>query len=80
MVGLRTDDVGECERFAEKVAIGPPIVVLEIVDQVVEQQLLLLLLLNLGADAHVQVHHKGVDFARFPILPEPSRHVEQDRL
>lgn len=43
--------------------------VLEVVDQVVEQELLLLLLLHFGADAHIEVHHKGVDLARFPVLP-----------
>lgn len=79
-IGIRTDDIGECERFAEEVAIGPPIVVLEIVDQVVEQELLLLFLLHFGANTHVQVHHEGMDLAGLPILPQPSRHVEQDRL
>ena len=79
MNGL-TDDVSEGQRFAEEIAIGPPVVVFEIVDEIVEQQFFLLLLLNFGADAHVQVHHECVDLARLPVLPQPSRHVEQDCL
>lgn len=64
-----TDDVGQGERLAEKVAIRPPVVVFEVVDQVVKQQFLLLFLLHFGANAHVQVHHESVYFARFPVLP-----------
>ena len=32
-----TDDVSEGQRFAEEIAIGPPVVVFEIVDEIVEQ-------------------------------------------
>ena len=53
---------------------------LQIVDEVVEKQFFLLLLLDLRADAHVEVHHEGVDLAGFPVLPQPARHVKQDRL
>jgi len=28
----------------------------------------------------VQVHHESVDFPRFPVFPQPSRNIEQDRL
>ena len=31
-------------------------------------------------DANVKIHHKRVDFSGLPILPEPPRDVEQDRL
>ena len=75
-----TDNVGQGECLAEKVAIGPPVVMFEVVDQVVEQQLLLLFLLHFGANANVQVHHEGVDLARLPVLPQPARHVKQDGL
>ena len=31
-------------------------------------------------DPYVKVHHEGVDLAGLPVLPQPSRDVEQDRL
>ena len=40
----------------------------------------LYVLTNLGDDPHVQVHHEGGDLARLPVLPQPARDVEQDRL
>ena len=75
-----TDNVGQGECLAEKVAIGPPVVMFKVVDQVVEQQFLLLFLFHFGANANVQVHHQGVDLARLPVLPQPTRHIKQDGL
>ena len=43
---MLTDDVDECEEFTEEVSVGPPVVVLQVVREVIQQQPLLLPLLN----------------------------------
>ena len=53
---------------------------LEVGVQVVDQQLLLQLFLHVGDDAEVEVHAEGGHLARLPVLPQPPRDVEQDRL
>ncbi len=72
-----TNDVEEGEQLAEEVAVRPEVVVLQVRVEVVQQQLLLLPLLHLGDDAQVQVHHERGDLARLPVLPQPTRNVEQ---
>ena len=54
--------------------------VLEIVIEVVQEELLLLLLLDLRHDPDVQVHHQRSDLAGLPVLPQPTRDVEEDSL
>ena len=66
---LHTYYVEESEQLAKEVAIGPPVVILQVVIQIVEKELLLLLFLHLGDDADVEVHHEGGDLAGLPILP-----------
>lgn len=44
---LITYDVAEAEQLAEVVAIAPPVVVPQVLPEVVQQKLLLLLLLHL---------------------------------
>ena len=75
-----TYDVDEGEEFTEEVSVGPPVVVLEVVGEVVEQQPLLLPLLHVLHDADVQIHHQRVDLARLPVLPQPTGNVEQQGL
>lgn len=75
-----TYDVAEAEQLAEVVAIAPPVVVPQVLPEVVQQKLLLLLLLHLWTDADVEVHHEGVDLPALPVLPKPAGRVEQDRL
>ena len=54
--------------------------ILEVVVKVVQQQLLLLFLLHFRDHANVEVHHERSDLAGLPVLPQPARDVEQDRL
>ena len=75
-----TYDVDEREEFTEEVSVGPPVVVLEVVCEVVEQQPLLLPLLHVLHHADVQIHHQRVDLARLPVLPQPTGNVEQQGL
>ena len=75
-----TYDVDEREEFTEEVSVGPPVVVLEVVCEVVEQQPLLLPLLHVLHHADVQVHHQRVDLPRLPVLPQPTGNVEQQGL
>ena len=75
-----TYDVDEGEEFTEEVSVGPPVVVLEVVGEVVEQQPLLLPLLHVLHDADVEVHHERVDLARLPVLPQPPGNVEKQGL
>lgn len=44
---LITYDVAEAEQLAEVVAIAPPVVVPQVLPEIVQQELLLLLLLHL---------------------------------
>lgn len=44
---LITYDVAEAEQLAEVVAIAPPVVVSQVLPEIVQQELLLLLLLHL---------------------------------
>ena len=48
-----THDVEEGEELAEEVSVGPPIMVLQVVVQVVQQEFFLLLLFHLGDDPNV---------------------------
>ena len=75
-----TYDVDEREEFTEEVSVGPPVVVLQVVGEVVEQQSFLLALLHVLHDADVQVHHERVDLPRLPVLPQPAGDVEQEGL
>lgn len=52
----------------------------KVLPEVVEQHFLLLLFLHLGAEPDVEIHHKGMNLATLPALPEPARSVEEDRL
>ena len=54
-----TYDVDEGEELAEEVSVGPPVVVLEVVGEVVQQQPLLLPLLNI-------LHH--TEYTYFKII------------
>lgn len=75
-----TDDVEEGEHLAEVVPVRPPVVEAQILPEIVQQHLLLLLLLDLGAEPNVEVHHESVNLATLPALPQPARRVEEDRL
>ena len=75
-----TYDVDEGEEFTEEVSVGPPVVVLQIVVQIIQEKLLLLLLLDLADHPHVEVHHQSCYLPRLPVLPQPAGYVEQDRL
>ena len=75
-----TYDVDKCQEFTEEVSIRPPVVVLEIIMKVVQQEPLLLPLFDVLHDAYVQVHHQSVDLPGFPVLPEPTRYVEKKSL
>ena len=73
---LRQDDtnnltynVKESEQLAKEVAIGPPVVILQVVIQVVQKEFLLLLFLHLGDNSDVEIHHEGGNFAGLPVLP-----------
>ena len=77
---MLTDHIEESQQLAEEVSVGPEVVVLQVGVQVVQEELLLLPLLHLGDDAQVQVHHQRLDLARFPVLPQPPRDVEEDCL
>ena len=54
--------------------------VLQVRVEIVDQQLLLQLLLDVRYDAEVEVHPEGRHLARLPVLPQPPRDVEEDRL
>lgn len=73
-------NVKQSQQLTEEVSVGPPVVVLQIVVQIVQEQLLLLLLLDLADHPHVEVHHERGDLARLPVLPQPAGNVEQYRL
>jgi hypothetical protein len=75
-----TDDIDEREEFAEEISVSPEVVVLQVRVEVVQQQFLLLTFLHLGDDPQVQVHDQGRDLAGLPILPKPTRNVEQNCL
>ena len=66
---LHTYYVEESEQLAKEVAIGPPVVILQVVVQIIEKELLLLFFLHFGDDANVEVHHEGGDLTGLPILP-----------
>lgn len=71
-----THDITQGQCFAEEVAVGPPVVVLEIINKIIQKKLFLLLLLHFGANANVQVHHKRVDLASLPVLPQPPWNIK----
>lgn len=79
-ISLITYNVKQSQQLTEEVSVGPPVVVLQIVVQIVQEQLLLLLLLDLADHPHVEVHHERGDLARLPVLPQPAGNVEQYRL
>ena len=61
--------VKEREQLAKEVAIGPPVVILQVVIQVVQKEFLLLLFLHFGDNSDVEVHHEGGDLAGLPVFP-----------
>jgi len=67
--GLLTDHVQQREDLAQVVPVRPPIVKAQVLPEVVEQHLLLLLLLHLGAQPDVEIHHEGMNLATLPALP-----------
>lgn len=71
-----TYDVDKREEFTEEVSVCPPVVMLKIVSEVIEQESLLLSLLDVLHHADVQIHHQSVDLTGFPVLPQPAGHVE----
>lgn len=75
-----TDHIHQGENFAEVVPVSPPIVKAKIFPEIIEQHLFLLLLLDLGTEADVEVHHQGVNLATLPAFPEPSGCVKENRL
>lgn len=75
-----TDHIQQGKNFAEVVPVSPPIVKSKILPQIVEQHFLLLLLLHLGTEADVEIHHQSVNLAALPSFPQPSRRVEENRL
>ena len=77
---LVTYNVKQSQQLTEEVSVGPPVVVLQIVVQIIQEQLLLLLLLDLADHPDVEVHHERGDLPRLPVLPQPAGNVEQDRL
>ncbi len=77
---MLTYDVHQCEEFTEEVSVGPPVVVLQVVGEVVQQESLLLPLLNVLDHADVEVHHQRVDLAGLPVFPKPPRYVEEKGL
>ena len=79
-ISLITYNVKQSQQLTKEVSVGPPVVVLQIVVQIVQEQLLLLLLLHLADHPHVEVHHESGDLARLPVLPQPAGNVEQYRL
>ena len=64
-----TYNVKESEQLAKEVAIGPPVVILQVVIQVVQKEFLLLLFLYFGDNSDVEIHHEGGNFAGLPVLP-----------
>lgn len=80
VAGGLTDYVEQGEKLAEVVSVRPPIVVAKILPKIVQEHLLLRLLLPLGTESDVEVHHKSVNLAALPTLPQPSRRVEKYRL
>ena len=66
---ILTYNVKESEQLAKEVAIGPPVVILQVVIQIVQKEFLLLLFLHLGDNSDVEIHHEGGNFAGLPVLP-----------
>ena len=75
-----TYNIEKSQQLTEEVSVSPPIVVLQIVVQIVQQKLFFLLLFHLAHHPHVEIHHEGSDFSCLPILPEPPWNVEKDWL
>lgn len=61
-----TDDIDERQALAEEVLVGPPVVVLEVLPQIVEDQLLLGFAFDVRTYPHVQVHHQRADLSALP--------------
>ena len=77
---IRTSDVDESAEFTEEISICPEVVMFEIGVHVVGEKFLLELLFHFGDYTEVQIHPQGGHLSGLPIFPQPSRHVEQDRL
>ena len=50
---------------------------LQVICEVVEQKSLFLTFFHVLNHAYVEVHHEGMNFAGFPVFPQPSGNVKQ---
>ncbi len=77
---MLTYDVHQSKEFTEEVSVRPPVVVLQVVGEVVHQELLILPLLDVMDHADVKVHLQHVDLADLPVFPKSPSYVEEKGL
>jgi len=74
------DNIKESQYLTHKESGSIPVMVSTGGDQVLDENIPLRLLLFVGTDTDIEIHHQGLNPSSFPTFPQPSWNVKEGRL